>query len=52
MTKKYVIKPEIIQKFKWGGTNIEWEDEAKKLSNQLETMETINDMFGDKNTTS
>jgi len=48
MTKKYVLKPEIIQKFKWGGTNIEWEDEARKLSNQLETIDEINEILEDK----
>jgi Cu/Ag efflux protein CusF len=42
MTKKIHMKPEVIQKFNWGGTTKEWEDEAHKLSNQLETMEAVN----------
>lgn len=42
MSKKMHIKPDVIQKFNWGGTTKEWEDEAAKLSNQLETMEVIN----------
>ncbi|MFZ5352177.1 MAG: hypothetical protein ACOZCL_05560 [Bacillota bacterium] len=44
MSKKYVLNPNIIQKFKWGGTNLEWEEEAEKLSNQIETIEFINNM--------
>lgn len=42
MSKKIHMKPGIIQKFNWGGTTKEWEDEAEKLSNQLKTMEVIN----------
>ncbi|HYF81994.1 MAG TPA: hypothetical protein VEB00_03060 [Clostridia bacterium] len=42
MSKKIHMKPEIIQKFNWGGTTKEWEDEAHKLSNQLETMTAVN----------
>jgi hypothetical protein len=45
MSKKIHMKPEVIQKFKWGGTTKEWEDEAYKLSNQLDTMETINEII-------
>lgn len=45
MSKKMHIKPEIIQKFKWGGTTKQWEKEAEKLSNQLETMEVINNII-------
>ena len=42
MSKKFVINPNVIQKFKWGGTNLEWEEEAEKLANQLETADFIN----------
>lgn len=49
MKDKIVLNPDIIQHFKWGGTTNEWEDEAKKLSNQLETMEYINDQQKNKN---
>lgn len=45
MSKKIHIKPQIIQKFNWGGTTKEWEDEAEKLSNQLETMDVINSII-------
>ncbi|HOE57110.1 MAG TPA: hypothetical protein PLL98_11380 [Bacillota bacterium] len=45
MKKKMHLKPETIQKFKWGGTSKEWEDEADRLSNQLKTMEVINDII-------
>lgn len=45
MSKKIHMKPEVIQKFNWGGTTKEWEDEADKLSNQLETMKVINDII-------
>ena len=45
MSKKIHIKPQVIQKFNWGGTTKEWEDEADKLSNQLETMEVINSII-------
>lgn len=45
MSKKIHIKPEVIQKFSWGGTTKEWEDEAEKLSNQLETMKVINSII-------
>ena len=45
MKKKMHIKPEVIQKFKWGGTTKEWEEQAEKLSNQLETMNAINSMI-------
>ena len=45
MSKKIHIKPGIIQKFNWGGTTKEWEDEAQKLSNQLETMEVVNSII-------
>ncbi|HNU79431.1 MAG TPA: hypothetical protein PLS45_02185 [Bacillota bacterium] len=45
MGKKLHIKPEVIQKFSWGGTTKEWEKEAEKLSNQLETMEAINNII-------
>lgn len=48
MSKKIVLDPNVIQKFKWGGTNLEWEDEAEKLANQLETMEYINDVLTDE----
>ncbi len=41
MSKKMHIKPEVIQKFNWGGTTKQWEEEAGKLSNQLETIETV-----------
>ncbi len=42
MDKKIALNPNVIQKFKWGGTTSEWEEEAEKLSNQLETIEYIN----------
>jgi hypothetical protein len=42
MSKKIHMKPEVIQKFSWGGTTEEWENEAQKLSNQLKTMEVVN----------
>jgi len=45
MSKKLHIKPEVIQKFSWGGTTKQWEEEAAKLSNQLETMEAINNII-------
>jgi hypothetical protein len=45
MSKKLHINPEVIQKFKWGGTTKEWEEEAEKLSNQLETIEAINNII-------
>ena len=45
MSKKIHMKPDVIQKFKWGGTTQEWEDEAVKLSNQLDTMEAINNII-------
>lgn len=45
MSKKIHLKPEIIQKFNWGGTTKEWEDEADKLANQLETMNFINEVI-------
>lgn len=45
LRKKLILKPEVIQKFKWGGTNLEWEEEASKLSNQLETIEQINELY-------
>jgi hypothetical protein len=48
MSKKIVLNPNIIQKFKWGGTNLEWSDEAEKLSNQLETIEYINNTLTDE----
>lgn len=48
MSKKIVMNPNIIQKFKWGGTNLEWEEEAGKLANQLETMEYINEVLTDE----
>lgn len=48
MSKKIVLNPNVIQKFKWGGTNLEWSDEAEKLGNQLETMEYINAVLTDE----
>lgn len=48
MSKKIVMNPNVIQKFKWGGTNLDWTDEAEKLSNQLETMEYINSVLTDE----
>ena len=48
MSKKIVLNPNVIQKFKWGGTNLEWEEEAEKLANQLETMEYINNVLTDE----
>lgn len=45
MRKKIPMKPEVIQKFKWGGTTKEWEEEAEKLSNQLETMDAVNSII-------
>ena len=45
MSKKIHMKPEVIQKFHWGGTTKEWEDEAHKLSNQLDTMEVVNSII-------
>ena len=45
MRKKIHMKPEVIQKFNWGGTTKEWEDEAHKLSNQLDTMTVINSII-------
>lgn len=48
MSKKIVMNPNVIQKFKWGGTNLEWEEEADKLANQLETMEYINHTLTDE----
>ena len=45
MSKKIHLKPEMIQKFNWGGTTQEWEAEADKLSNQLKTMEAVNDII-------
>jgi hypothetical protein len=48
MSKKIVMNPNVIQKFKWGGTNLEWEEEAANLSNQLETMEYINNVLTDE----
>ncbi len=30
MSKKLVLDPNVIQKFKWGGTNLEWEEEAEQ----------------------
>jgi len=45
MSKKIHIKPEVIQKFNWGGTTKEWEDQAEKVSNQLETMKVINSII-------
>lgn len=45
MRKKLHIKPEVIQKFSWGGNTKQWEEEAEKLSNQLETMETVNNII-------
>ena len=48
MSKKIVMNPNIIQKFKWGGTNLEWEEEADKLAHQLETMDYINHVLTDE----
>lgn len=48
MSKKIVMDPNSIQKFKWGGTTLEWEDEAEKLATQLETMEYINNILTDE----
>lgn len=48
MSKKLVLNPNVIQKFKWGGTNLEWEEEAEHLANQLETMEVINNVLTDE----
>ncbi len=45
MSKKIHMKPEVIQKFNWGGTTKEWEDEAQKLSNQLDTMAAVNSII-------
>lgn len=45
MRKKIHLKPEVIQKFNWGGTTQEWEDEADKLSNQLETIHAVNNII-------
>lgn len=45
MRRKLHIKPEVIQKFSWGGNTKQWEEEAEKLSNQLETMEIINNII-------
>ena len=45
MSKKIHLKPEVIQKFNWGGTTQEWEDEAVKLSNQLKTIEAVNNII-------
>ncbi|MDD4504359.1 MAG: hypothetical protein PHS15_05985 [Clostridiaceae bacterium] len=45
MSNKIHLKPEVIQKFNWGGTTKDWEDEAEKLSNQLETMDAVNDII-------
>ncbi len=48
MGKKLVMNTDVIQKFKWGGTNLEWSEEADKLSNQLETMEYLNNALTDE----
>ncbi|MDF2522161.1 MAG: hypothetical protein K0R84_2789 [Clostridia bacterium] len=48
MSKKLVMNTDIIQKFKWGGTNLEWTEEADKLANQLETMEYLNAVLTDE----
>ncbi|MGB7605995.1 MAG: hypothetical protein WBL93_11030 [Lutisporaceae bacterium] len=48
MSKKLVMNTDVIQKFKWGGTNQEWTEEAEKLSNQLETMEYLNNVLTDE----
>lgn len=48
MSKKLVMNTDVIQKFKWGGTNLEWTEEAEKLSNQLETMEYLNNVLTDE----
>ena len=45
MSKKLHMKPDIIQKFNWGGTTQQWEDEAEKLSNQLNTMAVVNSII-------
>lgn len=45
MSKKIHVKPENIEKFKWGGTTKEWEDQAEKISEQLETMDAINSII-------
>ena len=42
MDKKIVLDPNLIQKFKWGGTTQEWAEEAEKLSNQLEAIDYMN----------
>ena len=48
MSKKIVLNPNVIQKIKWGGTNLEWSDEADHLANQLETMKYINSVLSDE----
>lgn len=48
MSKKIVLNPNVIQKFKWGGTNLDWSEEADHLANQLETMEYINEVLTDE----
>lgn len=48
MSKKLVMNTDVIQKFKWGGTNLEWTEEAEKLANQLETMEYLNNVLTDE----
>lgn len=48
MSKKLVMNTDVIQKFKWGGTNLEWSEQADKLSNQLETMEYLNNVLTDE----
>lgn len=48
MSKKLVMNTDVIQKFKWGGNNLEWSDEAEKLANQLETMEYLNAVLTDE----
>lgn len=45
MSRKNPMKPENIQEFKWGGTTKEWEDQAEKISDQLETMDSINSII-------
>ncbi len=45
MKKKITLRPEIAQKFNWGGTTKQWEDQAEKLSNQLQTIEVINEII-------
>lgn len=47
MSKKLVMNPNVIQQFKWGGTNLEWQEEAEHLANQLETIEYINQVLTD-----